>query len=33
MTPAKSFDRSLPVIVVLAVIGFSLACFRMITGA
>lgn len=34
ITPADvSFYRAQPVIVVLSVIGFSLACFRMITGA
>ena len=33
MSPAESFDRSLPLIVVLSVMGFSFACFRMLTGA
>jgi len=32
MTPRQSFDRAQPVIVVLAVIGFAIACFRMLTG-
>jgi hypothetical protein len=27
MTPAESFDRAQPTIVVLSVIGFSVACF------
>lgn len=32
MTASQSFDRALPVIVVLAVIGLAVACYRMLTG-